>query len=40
MDASAPLPPLKDQTPTWAGASSFYEELGLGAVAKRLASAA
>lgn len=38
MDASAPLPPLKDQTPTWAEASSFYEELGLGAVAKRLAS--
>jgi DNA polymerase-1 len=40
MDASAPLPPLKDQTPTWAEASSFVAGLGLDALAKRLASLA
>ncbi len=40
MDASAPLPPLSDQTPTWAEASSFVRELGLGNVADRLASLA
>jgi DNA polymerase-1 len=40
MDASAPLPPLEDQTPTWAGASSFARGLGLGALADRLASLA
>jgi 5'-3' exonuclease len=41
MDASAPLPPLKDQTPHWAEASSFFrDELGLGGVADRLASLA
>jgi DNA polymerase-1 len=40
MDASAPLPPLKDQTPTWAEASSFVRELGLDALADRLASLA
>jgi DNA polymerase-1 len=41
MDASAPLPPLKDQTPDWAEASSFFrDELGLNGVADRLASAA
>jgi DNA polymerase I len=41
MDASAPLPPLAQQTPTWAEASSFYrDELGLDGVADRLASAA
>ena len=38
MDASAPLPPLSDQTPTWAEASSFLRELGLGNAADRLAS--
>jgi DNA polymerase-1 len=38
MDASAPLPPLADQSPTWAEASSFVDDLGLGALAKRLAS--
>ncbi len=38
MDASAPLPPLKPQTPTWAEASSFVEKLGLGQLAGRLAS--
>ncbi len=31
MDASAPLPPLSDQTPTWAEASSFLRQLGLDA---------
>jgi DNA polymerase I len=40
MDASAPLPPLEDQTPTWAEASSFARQLGLGALADRLASLA
>ena len=38
MDASAPLPPLEDQTPQWAEASSFVDRLGLGALAGRLAS--
>jgi DNA polymerase-1 len=38
MDASAPLPPLESQTPTWAEASSFARSLGLGALADRLAS--
>ena len=28
LDASAPLPPLDDQTPNWAEASSFVRELG------------
>ncbi|HKI92416.1 MAG TPA: 5'-3' exonuclease [Gaiellaceae bacterium] len=40
MDASAPLPPLEEQTPTWAEASSFYERLGLGNLAGRLADLA
>ena len=40
MDASAPLPPLSDQTPNWAEASSFLRELGLGNSADRLASLA
>jgi DNA polymerase-1 len=40
MDASAPLPPLRDQTPTWAEASPFLRELGLNNVADRLASLA
>jgi DNA polymerase-1 len=38
MDASAPLPPLKDQTPHWAEASPYFRKLGLGGVADRLAS--
>ena len=38
MDASAPLPPLKPLTPTWAEASSFVRELGLQQLADRLAS--
>jgi hypothetical protein len=37
LDASAPLPPLKDQTPHWAEASTFARELGLNALSKRLA---
>jgi DNA polymerase-1 len=39
MDASAPLPPLKDQTPRWAEASAYFrQQLGLDGVADRLAS--
>jgi DNA polymerase-1 len=38
LDASAPLPPLKDQTPKWAEASSFVRELGLNALADRVAA--
>ena len=38
MDASAPLPPLEETTPTWAEASSFLDRLGLGAVAGRVAA--
>jgi len=37
MDATAPLPPLPDQTPTWASAARLAEEWGLNALAKRLA---
>lgn len=40
MDVSAPLPPLVDQSPTWAEASSFVRGLGLGNLADRLASLA
>jgi len=40
LDASAPLPPLADQTPKWAEASSFFRELGLNAVADRVAALA
>ena len=40
MDASAPLPPLADQSPTWAEASTFVRGLGLNALADRLASLA
>jgi DNA polymerase-1 len=36
MDASAPLPPLEAQTPTWAEASRFADSLGLGGLAGRL----
>jgi DNA polymerase-1 len=38
MDASAPLPPLRSQTPKWAEASSFVRELGLNALADRVAA--
>jgi len=40
MDASAPLPPLKDQTPTWSEASAYLAGLGLNGLADRLASVA
>jgi DNA polymerase-1 len=40
LDASAPLPSLDDQTPNWAGASSFLRELGMNAVADRVAAMA
>lgn len=40
MDASAPLPPLSPHAPTWVEASSFLRQLGLDAVADRLASLA
>ncbi len=36
LDASAPLPSLADQAPTWAEASSLAEAWGLGALAGRL----
>ena len=37
VDASAPLPPLVDQKPTWAEASSLAEDWGLNGLAERLA---
>jgi DNA polymerase-1 len=37
LDASAPLPSLSDQIPTWAEASHRCREWGLGALAQRLA---
>jgi DNA polymerase-1 len=40
LDASAPLPPLKDQTPTWAEASAFVRDLGLNALADRVGALA
>ena len=40
LDASAPLPPLADQTPTWAEASSYVRDLGLNALADRVAALA
>jgi exodeoxyribonuclease-3 len=40
MDATAPLPPLVDQTPTWTKALALAEEWGLGQLAKRLAELA
>jgi DNA polymerase-1 len=38
LDASAPLPPLRNQTPKWAEASAFVRELGLNALADRVAA--
>ena len=38
LDASAPLPPLEDQTPQWAEASTFVRNWGLNALADRLAA--
>jgi len=40
LDASAPLPPLKDQTPSWAEASSLLSAWGMNAVAERVAARA
>jgi DNA polymerase-1 len=40
LDASAPLPPLADQTPAWSEASTFVRELGLNALADRVAALA
>jgi DNA polymerase-1 len=40
LDASAPLPPLKDQKPQWAEASTFVRDWGLNALADRLAALA
>jgi DNA polymerase I len=40
MDASAPLPPLTELTPTWAEASAHARRLGLNQLADRLASLA
>jgi DNA polymerase-1 len=40
LDASAPLPGLQDQSPTWAEASSLAEDWGLAALSKRLAEVA
>src|SRR6059058_5911310 len=40
LDASAPLPPLPDQTPTWAEASSLLGSWGMNAVAERVAARA
>ena len=40
VDASAPLPPLTDQTPTWAEASALVERWGLQNLGGRLAARA
>jgi DNA polymerase I len=40
LDASAPLSPLKDQSPTWAEASSLLRSWGMNQVADRLAARA
>ena len=40
LDASAPLPPLEDQNPTWAEASAFVRAWGMGQLAERLAGLA
>jgi DNA polymerase-1 len=38
LDASAPLPPLADQTPAWAEASSLLSSWGMNAMAERVAA--
>jgi DNA polymerase-1 len=38
MDASAPLPPLDDQTPSWATAAALVRKWGLNQLAHRLAT--
>ncbi|HSL63052.1 MAG TPA: 5'-3' exonuclease [Gaiellaceae bacterium] len=40
VDASAPVPPLPDQTPTWAEASELVRAWGLARLADRLAALA
>jgi DNA polymerase-1 len=40
LDASAPLPPLEDQSPLWAEASSLLSGWGMNQVAERLAARA
>ncbi len=40
LDASAPLPPLEDQTPTWAEASSLFRRWGMNQMAERMAARA
>ena len=40
LDASAPLPPLKDQSPTWAEASSLLRSWRLNQLADRVAARA
>ncbi len=40
MDAAAPIPPLPDQTPTWAKASALARDWGLNMLADRLAERA
>jgi DNA polymerase I len=40
LDASAPIPPLAEQTPNWAEASATLRDLGLNAVAERAAALA
>jgi DNA polymerase-1 len=40
VDASAPLPPLTDQTPTWSEASSLLRDWGILRLADRLAALA
>jgi DNA polymerase I len=40
LDASAPLPPLKDQSPTWAEASSLLRSWGVNQLADRVAARA
>jgi DNA polymerase-1 len=38
LDASAPLPPLEDQSPTWAEASSLLRSWGVNQLADRVAA--
>ncbi|HZC28706.1 MAG TPA: 5'-3' exonuclease H3TH domain-containing protein, partial [Gaiellaceae bacterium] len=38
LDASAPLPPLDDQTPRWEHAAAYARDLGLNALSERLAA--
>ena len=39
MDASAPIPPLRNQKPTWAKAAALAREWGLQQLARRLEEA-